>query len=166
MKRWIPLIALIIGLNGCMSQPNIKQTEEAKYALEDGGGTIGYAYLKDGIKLLYVSKKYEEPKDDSIEIVAINENGYYPDYYMSEEEENGKTIYCSMADWKNEEKGIKEQCDSAYTTHSTANVLLNIAVVALGDASNAQAFDKEYFLKVMQENHLDEKKKELLKMKR
>jgi len=121
--------------------------------------------MKDGKILVSVSMKYEEPKEEDIEVITITEDGFYPNYYLSDEEENGKFITCSFASWKNKERGISKKCDSEYTTHSIGHVLSNMFIALLGDPANIQSFDKEYFFKVIADNNLINEQKKLLNTK-
>ena len=130
------------------------------------GEVIAYAYMKNGRTLVSISDKYKQPEEDEdIEIIKITESGFYPDYYLSIKDINGDTIYCNMADWQNEKKGIEKKCDSEYTTHSAGQVLFNISSVILGSVTNFQSFDKEYFFKVIEDNNLIQERKQLMRLK-
>jgi len=161
----IIIILVAVYFSAC-SNKTIKTNEQEHTKLKlDSGYEIGYAYMKDGKILVSVSMKYEEPKEEDIEVITITEDGFYPNYYLSDEEENGKFIYCSFVNSKNKENGISEKCDSEYTTHSIGHVFLNMFGALLGDAANSQSFDKEYFLKIIADNNLINEQKKLLNTK-
>lgn len=160
------IIVLVVVFFSACSNKTIKTNEQEHTQLKlDNTERIGFAYMKDGTTLVSVSKEYEELKEEDIEVIAITKYGFYPDYYLSDKEENGKFITCSFASWKNKERGISKKCDSEYTTHSTGHVFANMGIMLLGDPANIQSFDKEYFFKVITDNNLINEQKKLLNLK-
>jgi len=161
MKTTIILsaLALMVAFNGCSKEakPSVNNLSMDKPLLASGS-IVGYAYMDGGTELVSVSEERHTPKNGE-EIIRLTDSGFYPDYYLTNKDINGDTIYCVFPSWKNEKKGRKEKCDSEYTTHSFGQVMFNLALFFY--VPNFQSFDKEYFLKIVKDNNLIEEKRKL-----
>lgn len=162
------LILFTILLAGCAGndpKPALKesiQIDKEDPKLDFNSKVIGFAHMKDGDELVSVSKTNDTPMDDDVEVIKIREDGFSPAYYVSHEQENGKLILCSLADWKNKQNNQDKICDSHYTSHTALDIMLNAGVWLLGDPSNMKIFDKKYFLEVVEKNNLMAEQKKLL----
>ena len=149
LKKIIRTLLLVSIITGCSSHKPIPNSIK----LSDGP-TIAYAYMKDGDTLLRVQNSYSRPRDKNVEVIHIKKDGFYPDYDLGALEEDGKMLDCDLTDEKNNIRGVKNKCNSNYTTHSVGHVLLITGLLAIGHAKNLQAFDKEYFFEVIDKNNL------------
>jgi hypothetical protein len=136
-------------------------------------GTIGYAYMQNGTKLIEVSLD-KKPVASDIEIILITEGGFYPNYSMTAKQLEGEAIGCDLKSSYNAEKGQVALCDSYYTTRSTGDMVYSGVTnivgtglllglnLAAGLVADFQSFDKNLFLKIVEENGLSKYRSELL----
>ena len=160
MIKIIVVLTLSLFFAAC-STKSVEPQKIKKGAKLLSATALGYAYMQNGTKLVYVSRERRKPKDDE-EIIVISAYGFYPDYYMTSKEEQGAIIPCKIVDWQNKKLHITKKCDSRYTLHTTGAVLVNLGVLLLGTVGNTQAFDKKYFLEIVEKNNLMDEQKKLL----
>jgi len=170
--------ALLVGLSGCMgnNDPKPHNNNNATQAKLGNGSLLAYAYLKNGETLLSLN---DIPQSDDVETVLITTRGFYPNYRFSGDrsQECGRYYkHNKLIDFSE-----KDFCKSHYT-HSKASsavgdTLWNSLFVPLAAVTNpvntakgkplyqlSKSFDKEEFLKVMDENNLPQIRKKLLKL--
>jgi hypothetical protein len=150
-------------------------------------GTLGYAYMKGGTKLVKVipnSAEYavkaliEEDKNNDIELIKITRGGYYPNYSMNSNTENGKggkgmpTCLVHM----NDKDPNLPFCRSHYTSREAlmtgVATLWNAAAtfttvglnVATGTLADPKYFHKDEFLDIVKKADLPKYREALLSL--
>lgn len=164
----ILLSALIFGMVGCSGgQPKINKTHNQKAQLVKGSA-IAYAHMKEGKQLTSISINDNTPMDETIEVVKINSNGFYPNFDISDLDRGcgdiGQPI--SNTDLK--------FCKSYYTVRTTSgaagSALGTLIIAPLGALMgevvyvDTKDFDTELFLSAMDANRLPYFKKKLLEL--
>ena len=140
--------------------------------------TLGYAYMQGGTKLLKVSMNAES-HDENVELIRITEYGFYPNYSLSNEQENAKQLIgCGLrgkvaADHTENEKLA---CDSHYVNREAVATALATTLTAgaaffsFGTSALATGlpdpkyFHQDSFLEVVEKNDLQKYRTELLEI--
>ena len=168
------MTAGLLMFSGCATDSTVTHRSADEARLSDGT-TLAYAYMKDGDKLLKISTERDKKIDDDIEIIRITYGGFYPDYRMSHEVENGEKSPGCFVKMEDKDKD-KKFCDSRYTGRqalytgiaSIVNAAATVTTVGLNVASGAisdpKFFQREQFLKIVKENRLPKYRKELLEL--
>jgi hypothetical protein len=145
---------------------------------------LGYAYMQDGSKLLKVSLDANEARDKDVELIRITEGGFFMDYNLNPEQIAGnKAVVCSTDNesngptYSNGNKDLTKVCQSHFFTHtavdiaastlaSTVFTVLNLGINLIeGSLINGKTFDKDAFLKIIDDNNLGKYRAELLTIK-
>ena len=158
-------IFILLFLSGCLGikSTNVSlQKEDGLYLSKDY--TLAYAYLYNGDTLRRISFKYEEPKEGE-ELIKITRNGFYPDYAMQNDVENGgKSLGCLVV-MSQKDKDYK-YCRSNFTKRTVLSTgvaaiwnagatLTTVGLnVATGTIADPKFFDKDRFLQVVKDNNL------------
>ncbi len=66
-------------------------------------GTLGYAYMQGGTKLIEVSLDLK-PVAENVEIIRITDGGFFPNYEMDDKQLKGDIISCSAKSSTNTEE--------------------------------------------------------------
>jgi hypothetical protein len=153
---------MLTGCLGIKSTDVSLQKKDGLYLSSENA--IAYAYMKNGDKLEYITFNYEKPKDH-YEVIRITKNGFYPDYTMDADVENGKKSAGCLVVMKEENENYNF-CRSNYTGRTIlgtgVSTLWNAAAtvttiglnVATGTLVDPKFFDKDKFLNIVKENEL------------
>ncbi|MEA2016884.1 MAG: hypothetical protein U9N59_00430 [Campylobacterota bacterium] len=175
LKLCLVSVATILFFTGCnsanqnkVSSNNISDNNLNEVILYDGHA-IGFAYMKEGKTLIDVKKSYIEPIE-GVEVIKITRYGFYPDYKMTTRNETGNDTRDCYFNMKITDKNYK-YCSSKYTRRylfSNGAVLIHSIVgrfgfdYVRGKAFDPQFFEKEYFLKIVKDNNLNEYRKKII----
>jgi hypothetical protein len=174
-KLGIINISMIILLSGCIGVTSSNVSLQSKDNLYlSSSNTLAYAYMENGTKLGYIKFKYEKP-EDGFEVIKINNNGFYPDYYMDSKIEIGENSPGCLVVMKEEAKNYSF-CKSAYTRRTilstgvsavwnTAATITTVGLnVAVGAIADPKFFDKDKFLQIVKDNNLLQVKNKIFEL--
>lgn len=176
MKKIINITFLLVTIMlflGCSKQPISQRSmvggDNQKFVKNDkipivNDGIIAYAYFDEDKKLIDIKDTYKYfSRDKNIEVVNITKSGFYPQLYFTGE------ISCIKRDWGSDY--ANRECYSIFSKINIADAVIRNSIIAVGTLgfgtlyggkATIKNFDYETFYKVIEENGLIEKRKELI----